>query len=329
MVVRQRLMVLEVAAPLAAEQPEALVESCRDLRRGHRDHPRRRELDGEGYPVEAAADVGDVGVGPRVGGHLRVRRTGTVAEQLLGRAVDARTCRCDVERLHRPHLLAVDAERLPARREDADAWAPVEDIAREGTGGIEDVLAVVEDDEDLLLPEEVDDADVHGDALARLDAEGQGDDLGERLGVADRRELADPRAVTEPGHELGGGVQGEAGLPHAPHARERDESRVGSASVTAVTVCARPTNDVRWTGRLPGKASSVASGGNSAVRPGAVSWKMCSGRERSRSRCSPRSTRPNPGGRPSRTTSSVACDTRTWPPCAAPMSRAARLTAGP
>ena len=53
----------------------------------------------------------------------------------------------------------------------------------------------------------------------------------------------------------------------------------------------RPMNVASWAGRLFGSAGlpSERSGGNSACRPAACSWKICSGRPRSFSRCTPRS----------------------------------------
>jgi hypothetical protein len=53
-----------------------------------------------------------------------------------------------------------------------------------------------------------------------------------------------------------------------------------------------------WPGRLFGSAGlpSDRSGGNSACKPAACSWKIRSGRPRSFSRCTPRSASAAPGG---------------------------------
>ena len=59
----------------------------------------------------------------------------------------------------------------------------------------------------------------------------------------------------------------------------------------SMTACSRPMNDVTCGGRLPGSESSQDGGPKSTGRPGPVSWKMRSGRARSRRRCSPRSTK--------------------------------------
>ena len=60
-----------------------------------------------------------------------------------------------------------------------------------------------------------------------------------------------------------------------------------------------------------------------------VSSKTRSGRDKDRSERSPISTSPSPIGSWSRTTSAAARDTRTCPPVASAMSRAARFSAGP
>ena len=82
------------------------------------------------------------------------------------------------------------------------------------------------------------------------------------------------------------------------HLRDRDTARRRAP---------RTTSPAR--GRFPGNASSDRNGGNSAGSPGAATWNTRSGRARSRSRCSPRSTSSTLVGSSSRTSSSVASDT--------------------
>ena len=79
--------------------------------------------------------------------------------------------------------------------------------------------------------------------------------------------------------------------PPAPVSVTSDNRQ--TSSVTDAISASRPTNDVTCSGRLSrGNASSVRSGGNSRPRSGWVTWNNRSGRPRSRSRCSPRSTNP-------------------------------------
>ena len=98
------------------------------------------------------------------------------------------------------------------------------------------------------------------------------------------------------------------------------------AAASSASSPARPTNELSCTGRFPANASSVRSGGNSRSSPGPASWKIRTGRARSRSRCSPRSTSAHASGRSSRTSSSVAPDTSTCPPCPAAIRRAHRFS---
>ena len=106
-------------------------------------------------------------------------------------------------------------------------------------------------------------------------------------------------------------------------------------SMARIRACGRPprliSQQPRQLGLAAGEAADVTrqrprrrgrrrprvrSGGNSACRPGALSWKICSGRPRSFSWCTPRSISVAPGGSASRTRAAAVSDTRTWPPCA-------------
>ena len=79
----------------------------------------------------------------------------------------------------------------------------------------------------------------------------------------------------------------------------------------------------------PEPGDSEASGGKSGGRSPATSWKRCSGRSRSLSRCSPRSLSATSGGSSSATSSRVALEMSACPPCPAAQIRAARCTSNP
>ena len=90
----------------------------------------------------------------------------------------------------------------------------------------------------------------------------------------------------------------------------------------------RPTNADVSVGRLFGRRSRVASGGNSAGRSGWASWKRRSaGRGPSADARRGRAAWRRPGGAADER--AVASDSRIWPPWPAAMIRAVRLTAGP
>ena len=109
--------------------------------------------------------------------------------------------------------------------------------------------------------------------------------------------------------------------------RRRDSTRARTSLISR----SRPMNADSWAGRLFGSAGlpSERSGGKSARRPAASSWKICSGRPRSFSRWAPRSLSAAPGGSESRTRAAAVSDSRTCPPCATAPTRAARWTCRP
>ena len=147
---------------LVAEEPEPFVEVVEDLRGAEGAHPRRGQLDRERHPVEPARDLGDrheitvVQLDPGVGGD------GPFREQPCGgggRAVG-------VQWRNRFALLAFDAERLPAGREHPQRGRGVEQSLDQRRGRLEQVLAVVDDQQHVAPGQVVRDA--HLRRLVRL-----------------------------------------------------------------------------------------------------------------------------------------------------------------
>ena len=100
---------------------------------------------------------------------------------------------------------------------------------------------------------------------------------------------------------------------------------------TSASSVSRPMKLEACTGKLLGSCglSSDRSGGNAPGSPGASSWKICSGRLRSFSRCMPRSRRLAPPGSASPSRALAAAETRICPPCATAATRAPRCTSIP
>ncbi len=96
-------------------------------------------------------------------------------------------------------------------------------------------------------------------------------------------------------------------------------------SATSATVCSRPMSELNCCGRFPAKGSTLRSSGNAVARPSATIWCTEIRPRCPRRRCSPRGR----SGTRSRSITSVASDTRTCPPCASDVSRAARFTSLP
>jgi hypothetical protein len=120
-------------------------------------------------------------------------------------------------------------------------------------------------------------------------------------------------------------------LPHPPAPVSVTRRQDSTRAATSDSSFSRPMNVAGWAGRLFASAGlpSERSGGNSACRPAAWSWKTRSGRPRSFSRCTPRSRSDAPGGSASPTTAAAASDTKTWPPYPTAATRAARCTSRP
>ena len=293
-----------------------------------------RELDRERHAVEAPADLGD---GREVGGRdgeLGLGRSGPLDEQLhgVGRLDGVRVgVRAGKpQRAEGDDLLAVDREPLAAGGEEADVRARLDDLLREVARGVEQVLAVVEHEEQVLRPEVLDDALRQVHARAARHRERRRDDLGQGVGAVCCRELAEPGTVRVVGEHLRGDLHGEARLADAADTGERDHrrrtQRVGDLAELLVAADER-----RLAGRAGcrGTRRGSAAAGSPPRVPARATWNTRSGRARSRRWCSPRSSSVTSAGSRSRTSSSVACDTMTWPPCAAADTRAARFTAVP
>ena len=115
------------------------------------------------------------------------------------------------------------AQVLSRRRQDPRDVGAGEDLADRRRGRREDVLAVVDHDEQPAsghrLGDGVDDA---GTAL-RGDAQGGGDRVGDRVGVAHGRQLDQPDAVRELVGELRADREGQPGLADASDPAEGHE----------------------------------------------------------------------------------------------------------
>ena len=125
-------------------------------------------------------------------------------------------------RRHPPAELAGNVERRAARGEHRDGRARCEQGGGNLRAGVEEVLAVVEDDQRPLRTQPANDAAEAVDAVFGEEcssADGAGDER--RLGHG--REIDPPHTVGEGLGDLGGHLLGEPGLARAPEAGERDQ----------------------------------------------------------------------------------------------------------
>jgi len=133
------------------EQVEALVEQCGGLRKAIGFDPAGGELDCQRHAVELAADVRDDRSICIVEYDLRTAGRRTFEEQLqrwIG--LCRRGCHPGIIWRHgkwrQPiHLFALDAQSLAARGEDVDLRCTVKDLRRQRCRCVDDVLAIVQD----------------------------------------------------------------------------------------------------------------------------------------------------------------------------------------
>ncbi len=177
-----------------AQEREALVEVPLDVLDAHRAHARRGELDREREAVQALAQPGD-----DVGRQARTGPDGASAldeEPDRGAVPAVRT-----QGVERVDLLGREAQGRPARREDGQVRRRAEQVRGPARGTVEDVLAVVQDEQGGPPPHTVEHLSAH---------------LGRRQAVREpprARGRGDPQAVRERHDDVLVG----------PHARELDD----------------------------------------------------------------------------------------------------------
>src|SRR5204863_6970457 len=101
------------------------------------------------------------------------------------------------ERRDGPRAFALDPQWLPASREDPDVGTLREHVVAELRACIEDVLAVVEQEEEAPIAQRVDQGFRVGASWLLEHAERRGDGVGDARGVGHRGELRHPRPVLE------------------------------------------------------------------------------------------------------------------------------------
>ncbi len=180
-----------------ARRTQSIVEALRQLAKAEEVDSGSRQLDGERDPLQAAADLDDTA---RVAvGELEViRDRGGLfgkeldrAESECRRGRQVRLRRRQIERPEAMHPFAVDTEGFATGREDGHPARFIDERLRKAGCRLDDVLAIVEDDENLLVAEKGKDA--------RKGAVGPGRQAQRRRqGVRDERGVLEGREVHEP-----------------------------------------------------------------------------------------------------------------------------------
>ena len=215
-VAQRALAGVHVARPVR-EQLEPALQPGQDLVGVERADVRRRQLDRQREPVEARADPADglgVGVGQREPGPRGPRPVGEERDRL----------RLQPQGRHRVLVLAVEVEVRPARREDRQLRRGREQL-RHDRRGVEEVLEVVEDQQQVALAHEPRQGLADRLPGRRAQVERLRDRGRDELAVADRRERHEAGAVGEPLLQAAGDLEREPRLARPAGAREREQAR--------------------------------------------------------------------------------------------------------
>jgi hypothetical protein len=202
----------------AGEQAEPVLEPVQDLLGREHPDPGGGQLDGQRDPVEAGADLGHDGGGGVRHGEVRPGLHGPVDEEPHRVVAAQRFHRAGValegQRQGRdpPGHLATDPEGLPAGGHDGNAGTGPQDRLAHRRAGVEDVLAVVQDHQ------EIPGGQMGGEALGGgapggvADLEHAQHGLGHQCRVGQRCELHPPGSVGMAAGELSGDRGGQASL---------------------------------------------------------------------------------------------------------------------
>jgi hypothetical protein len=158
--------------------------------------PGRGQLDGEGQTLQARADSGHP---RRLAGVLRAARE-EQRDRVLRR-----------QRRYRPRDFTRDAEGLAAGGQDAEPRAALREHACRFRGGVDEVLTVVEDEEEVAVAQSPHEGLDHGPTAVVVHAQSRGHGLRHTRGLGDRCQLHPPY-LPNGAHRL----QGQAGLADPP-----------------------------------------------------------------------------------------------------------------
>ena len=165
-----------------------------------------------------------------------------------GEVVEAEHCihRRQGKRRDAVHVLARDPERLATRREDLDGRARLDQPLGQLRRGIEDVLAVVEDEQQRLLADGIDECLQRGPAWFLPYLERRRDARGDELWIRERCQLDEPHARAGPVEERRSGLQGEPGLAHSARAGDRHDAGTvqQSAQLPELTLASHERRDL-------------------------------------------------------------------------------------
>ena len=221
----ERLLPRQCGAASAGEQAKAVVQAREHPLERHGPDAGRGELDRERDAIEAGAESACDRmrrIGEREVGLFEPRTVDEERDRIGKRRIGIHVIRG--ERCQRKHLFAGRVEVLAAGREDGDARRMRQHRSGEARARVDQVLAVVEDDEKAPVR----DLRAHRLHQARLVVHAQSECLGDRPGhqpcVGQRGQIDEPGAVGVVVEDVGGDLQRQARLPNASRTGDRHQA---------------------------------------------------------------------------------------------------------
>ena len=141
------------------------------------------------------------------------------------------------------------AERLPAGRQNGDAWRATENRRGQTSRRVNDVRAIVEHEQHPIVPKR---GDQGGQWIFGADFQ---------AGVAERPQIDQPDAVLISADQLLGDREGDRGLANATRPDNRHQVLADSRATRAVTVSSRPILRVVANRRFCSAAGAIVGGG--------------------------------------------------------------------
>ena len=214
------------------KQAEPVVQLVHETIDGDAADPSRGQFQGQRNAVEPPADLGH----RRRQGHLRAHLPSAVQEQphrvepVQGGGVGC--LRRDRQRRHTPGRLPFHAQGMSAGGEHADQPCALQDRGDELGDTLNDVLAVVQQQERRAVAEVIDD----GARLTRLQTERARHPSGHKRTVGERRQLDPPHAARKALRPAHCDLPGQPGLAAAARARKRHQPRFAEQPGAAAEV---------------------------------------------------------------------------------------------
>jgi hypothetical protein len=193
----------------------------------------RRQLDGQWEAIYALTDRGHVVETAAVQCKIRIRLAGAFHKQRHRRTVfdwfrrTPERNSSQRERLEQKHLLSPNPQRHAAGRKHAQVVTSRKQRGDGVSTCVNQVLAVIEDQEEFALSDEVNETVEHAPALQLEQVEGLGERNWEKQRIQDGGQAHEDHPIGEVSELPAGGFESQTGLAHTPRSSHRQQPRTG------------------------------------------------------------------------------------------------------